>query len=109
MSVPNPLLQPPDPTMMRPIARHVLTFSIAAAVCGMLAAVAVACPTCQNALAQNDPVHQSLVAGYFYSILFMMSMPFLLVGTFGSYAYLLVRRSRRDQDDTGDQVAHRDG
>ncbi|MFV2069319.1 MAG: hypothetical protein ACC645_20335, partial [Pirellulales bacterium] len=64
---------------------------------------------CKNALVENDPAHQSMVAGYFYSILFMMSMPFLLLGSFGSYAYLLVRRSRRDPSDAGEQVEPRNG
>jgi len=52
-----------------------------------------ACPTCKNAL-HEDPAQQGMVVGYFYSILFMMSMPFLLIGSFGGYAYFLVRRSR---------------
>ena len=95
--------------MMRSVVRTVLTLSIAAAVCGTLASVAVACPTCKNALVENDPAHQSMVAGYFYSILFMMSMPFLLLGSFGSYAYLLVRRSRQDSGDAGEQVEPRNG
>ena len=58
-----------------------------------LAQASHACPTCKNAL-HEDPAQQGMVAGYFYSILFMMSMPFLLIGSFGGYAYLLVRRSR---------------
>ena len=63
--------------------------------------VASACPTCKAALNQNDPSHQGLVSGYFYSILFMMSMPFLLLGMFGSYAYLLVRRGRATNKPVG--------
>jgi hypothetical protein len=35
---------------------------------------AFGCPTCKDQLA-NDPAAQSLVRGYFYSILFMLSMP----------------------------------
>lgn len=58
------------------------------------ASVVVACPTCKEALADSDPAHQRMVAGYFYSILFMMSVPFLLVGSFSGYAYMLVRRAR---------------
>jgi len=54
-----------------------------------------ACPTCKDALADNDPAQQQLVKGYSYSIMFMMSMPFLIVGTFGSMAYLSIRRARR--------------
>ena len=58
---------------------------------------AVACPTCKDGLAENDPSTQAMAAGYFYSILFMMSMPFLIIGTFGSFAYLSVRKAR-DQE-----------
>lgn len=56
--------------------------------------VGVACPTCKDALADSDPAHARMVAGYFYSILFMMSVPFILVGSFCGYAYMLVRRAR---------------
>ena len=62
-----------------------------------LSAAAVACPTCKEALA-GDPLHQQMVVGYFYSILFMMSMPFVLLGTFGSFAYLSIRRARTAAD-----------
>ena len=63
----------------------------------VLSVAAVACPTCKEALA-GDPLHQQMVAGYFYSILFMMSMPFVLLGTFGSFAYLSIRRARTAAD-----------
>ncbi len=56
--------------------------------------IVMACPTCKDALAHSDPAQQRMVAGYFYSILFMMSVPFLLVGSFCGYAYMLVRRDR---------------
>ena len=59
-----------------------------------LAGDAWACPTCKDGLAENDPGSQAMAAGYFYSILFMMAMPFLIIGTFGSFAYLSVRRAR---------------
>ena len=49
-----------------------------------------ACPTCKAALAG----HEYIVRGYFWSIVFMMSMPFLLVGLFSAYFYMLVRRAR---------------
>ena len=58
------------------------------------AAVASACPNCKDALAQNDPDRARVVAGYYYSILFMMSMPFMILGGFVGYMYLLVRRAR---------------
>lgn len=58
-----------------------------------------ACPTCKDVLADDDPLSQARAAGYFYSILFMMAMPFVLIGTFGGAAYLSIRRARqRDLD-----------
>ena len=67
----------------------------------LIASVAAACPTCKEGLAQNDPHGQSLAAGYYYSILFMMAMPFAILGTFGSLAYLSIRRARKSAEDTG--------
>jgi hypothetical protein len=64
----------------------------------LIASVAAACPTCKDGLAQNDPQGQSIAAGYYYSILFMMSMPFAILGTFGSLAYLSIRRARLQQE-----------
>lgn len=70
----------------------------------LIASVAAACPTCKEGLAQNDPHGQSLAAGYYYSILFMMAMPFAILGTFGSLAYLSIRRARRGMEaDAGAQ------
>jgi uncharacterized paraquat-inducible protein A len=60
----------------------------------LLASVAAACPTCKDGLAQNDPHGQSLAAGYAYSVLFMMSMPYIVLCTMGSMAYLSIRRAR---------------
>lgn len=61
----------------------------------LLASVAAACPTCKDGLAQNDPHGQAIAAGYYYSILFMMSMPYLILGTFASVAYYTIRRARQ--------------
>jgi len=60
--------------------------------------VAAACPTCKDGLAENDPHGQAMAAGYYYSILFMMSMPFAILGTFGGLAYLSIRRARARQE-----------
>src|SRR4029078_6404835 len=60
----------------------------------LIARVAAACPTCQEGLAQNHPHGQSLAAGYAYSVLFMMSMPYIVLCTFGSIAYYSIRRAR---------------
>ncbi len=57
----------------------------------------LACPTCKDGIAENDPASAAMAKGYFYSILFMMAMPFLILGTFGSAAYLSIRRARAQQ------------
>ncbi|MCI0493321.1 MAG: hypothetical protein L0Z07_10340 [Planctomycetes bacterium] len=54
--------------------------------------VAAACPNCRESLA--DPQQHAVATGFYYSILFMMSMPFAILGTFGSLAYLSIRRAR---------------
>jgi uncharacterized membrane protein len=72
--------------------RIALLLMWAVALC--LTTSAWACPTCKQGLAENDPTGQAMAAGYFYSILFMMAMPFVVLGTFGGFAYLSVRRAR---------------
>lgn len=76
--------------------RPIVTLSVLVAVL-LFATLAEACPTCKDSLGATDPQHQGMVQGYFYSILFMMAMPFLLIGTFSSYMYLEVRRARAAQ------------
>jgi heme/copper-type cytochrome/quinol oxidase subunit 2 len=85
----------------------VIRWLIAAAVLALLllvASVAAACPTCKDGLAQNDPQGQSLAAGYYYSILFMMAMPFAILGTFGSLAYFSIRRAQKQQTNAADFI-----
>lgn len=78
------------------VIRVALVGCLAATVLAVAPAVADACPTCKDAIAENDPQHQQMVKGYYYSILFMMSMPFVVLGTFGSLAYVSIKRSRQD-------------
>ena len=69
-----------------------------------LASSAAACPSCKAALA-NQQGQGDLVTGFFWSILFMMSMPFALTASFGGYMYVLVRRARLESaagSDAGD-------
>jgi hypothetical protein len=63
-----------------------------------MASSATACPTCSEGLAANDPHHQSIAAGFYYSILFMMSMPYILLGSLGCLAYVSIRRAKLQQD-----------
>ena len=65
----------------------------------------LACPTCKDGIAESDPTSQAQAAGYFYSILFMMAMPFVLIGTFGGAAYLSIRRARDQQRSAAAQKA----
>jgi hypothetical protein len=58
--------------------------------------VASACPSCQAALA-GDGEHGDLARGIYYSILFMMSMPFAIIGTFSFMAYRAVKNEQRRQ------------
>ncbi len=54
---------------------------------------ASACPNCKEAVASQSPEEaQRVTNGYFYSILFMMGMPFLVVGTGGFFIARAVKR-----------------
>jgi len=66
---------------------------------GLIVAVCVAsdamgCPNCKDSLAQNDPTATGLVQGYFWSILFLLAMPFTILAGMSTYFYLLVRQAR---------------
>ena len=56
--------------------------------------IASACPTCKDGVAANDPQHAGVVKGYFYSILFMMGMPYAIITCFGLYMWRQVKRAR---------------
>jgi hypothetical protein len=79
---------------MRNLAKHFRPLILAIALVAVLAAVASACPTCKEGVDANDPNRQSLAAGFYYSILFMMSMPYILLGTLGFVAYNTIKRAK---------------
>ena len=54
----------------------------------LLANPASACPNCKEAVANQDGDAMRVANGYNYSILFMMAMPFALLGT---GAFLIAR------------------
>jgi hypothetical protein len=62
----------------------------------VLADFAAACPTCKDNLA-HDPASANLARGIYYSILFMISMPFLIFGSLCTYFYWEVCRARKRQ------------
>ena len=78
-----------------PVVTRWIVAAIVLALVLLIASVAAACPTCKEGLAQNDPQGQSLAAGYYYSILFMMSTPYIVLATFCSCAYYSIRRARQ--------------
>lgn len=58
------------------------------------AQVAEACPMCAEAIANGkSDKAQNVPRGFYYSILFMLSMPFLLTGAFG-FAFYRLHKSR---------------
>jgi uncharacterized membrane protein len=59
--------------------------------------IAMACPNCKETLAEGGANALNMVRGYFWSILFMMSMPFLILGTMVSYFYYEVCKARARQ------------
>lgn len=60
------------------------------------AIIAEACPTCKEQIA-GDPAAYNIARGYAMSIVFMLSMPFLILGGLGSYFYWEVRRAYAKQ------------
>jgi hypothetical protein len=78
--------------------RPLISRAIVAAVClaALLgtATIASACPSCQQALA-NDESAGDLARGIYYSVVFMMSMPFAIVGTFAGLMYRAVKREQQ--------------
>jgi heme/copper-type cytochrome/quinol oxidase subunit 2 len=81
--------------MRRIFERRVGLVLIAVALFLVLNSVATACPNCKEAMEKQDPTHGGMVKGYFYSILFMMGTPYLVLGTFCAAMYYRVRRARR--------------
>lgn len=80
------------------ITNHLAACGLALLFVALFADLANACPTCREGLAENDPHGQSMAAGYYYSILFMMSMPFVILTTFGSFCYRSVKRAQAERD-----------
>lgn len=61
-----------------------------------IAGVSSACPTCKDDLA-HDPASANLARGFYYSILFMVSMPFVIFGSLSAYFYYEVRKAKARQ------------
>lgn len=75
--------------MIRGMCRKIVVVMVLVVI-AVSADVVSACPTCKNSVAG----YEHLVQGYFWSIVFMMSMPFILLTSFSAYFYYLVRKAR---------------
>ncbi len=71
-----------------------LTMLVAVACVVCLETAAWACPTCKESLAQSDPARANMVRGYFWSILFMMSMPFLILSGMATLFWWEIRKAK---------------
>ncbi len=74
--------------------RRVLPVLLSVAFLLLLATVAEACPGCKDSLVETDPTKAGIVKGYFYSILFMMGMPYTVLSIFIGTMYYKVRKLR---------------
>jgi Na+-driven multidrug efflux pump len=83
-------------SMQRVVLRTVLLLAVAATL-GCLASSAWACPSCGDGIA-GSPQGRGLASGLYYSIIFMMSMPFIVFGTVGTVFYRSVRRAQAERD-----------
>lgn len=80
----------------RAILRTFALAALAIALVAVLGEPALACPTCKDQLA-HDPASANLARGFYYSILFMLSMPPLIFGSLVAYFYWEVRKARARQ------------
>lgn len=83
-----------DFNIPRRIRQHAVAIAALAIVLA-LSSVAQACPTCGAGMADGTEAGQKMLNGWFWSIVFMMSMPFAIVTSLGGYMYWIVRRARR--------------
>ncbi len=75
--------------------RTIVRYGMLLVVSLLMVAVAQACPTCKNSSLPGSGNGGDLVAGYGWSIIFMMSMPFLIFLSLGAYFYYEVCKARR--------------
>jgi hypothetical protein len=84
--------------MPRPAIHRWMVSGLALLALLLVCTVASACPGCKEALEKQDPTHGGMAKGYYYSILFMMTTPYLLIGVFGGVMYIKIRRKRAQQN-----------
>jgi hypothetical protein len=74
--------------------KSIIPYLLAVLLAAVVAADAFACPSCKDGIA-SDPNGANLAAGIEASIIFMLSMPFLILGGLGSYFYWEIRKAQK--------------
>jgi len=82
------------------ILRRILIATLAMVLVSLLAPAAGACASCREAMA-NSSSGGDLVRGFFWSILFLLAMPFLIFTSLSLYFYNLIRRNRAAAESSG--------
>ena len=82
--------------------RFQFAIPLAAVMALLIVADAFGCPNFKDGVNTADPAGLNVARGYFYSILFMLAMPFTLAGSFGAYVWREMRRQKQaDQPSPG--------
>jgi hypothetical protein len=77
----------------RPVSRSLVpSITLALVLSAGPASPATACPNCKEAVAAQPSEVAGMARGYNYSVLFMVSMPFALLGT---GAFFVARAAKR--------------
>jgi hypothetical protein len=76
-------------------AARFLVVTLAVTLVLALGTTAQACPTCGAGMAEGGEAGRKMLNSWFWSIMFMMSMPFVILGSLGGYMYWIVRKARR--------------
>jgi hypothetical protein len=79
--------------MSRSLSRTTAVITLALIAMGWMCSTAAACPTCKEGLGNSA----NLVNGFGWSIIFMMSTPFLVLAGVGGYFYYEICKARAAQ------------
>ena len=79
--------------MTRALATRAVALMLGVLLVMALSPAVDACPTCKDSLAHGSN-NANMVRGYGWSIMFMMSAPFLILGGISAYFYFEVRKAR---------------
>lgn len=75
--------------MFRRLSQTLLVAVVMTIALTAFSSAAHACPGCKEATSEQS---KNLARGFSYSILFMMPIPFIILGSFGGYVYYTVRK-----------------